>query len=262
MTMTRSLIDITTSMSCSMTQTVTPRRSRSARMCSSSCKASTGATPAIGSSSRIIRGSTISARPSSSSLRWPPDSVPASSPASGDRKTRTRPARATRSPRHPSIRRPAKRMVPRSGLRKPEARLKTVVLPAPFGPITAVIEPSATAKEAPSTAATPPKALPTLSSSSSTALLVEQQLAAAAEQALGPQRHEQHQQQSDQEQAQEGARPGIEQRQREEVEEARAGIEQAEQHCPDRDCPHPVHAAENQDEIGIESERRLVVVGA
>ena len=39
--------------------------------------ASDGATPAIGSSSRIMRGSTISARPNSSSLRWPPESVPA-----------------------------------------------------------------------------------------------------------------------------------------------------------------------------------------
>ena len=39
----------------------------------------------------------------------------------------------------------------------PPIRLKIVVLPEPFGPISAVIEPSGTANDAPSTARTPPK---------------------------------------------------------------------------------------------------------
>ena len=48
-------------------------------MCSSRDCVSAGFTPAIGSSSMISSGSTISARAISSSLRWPPDSEPANS---------------------------------------------------------------------------------------------------------------------------------------------------------------------------------------
>src|SRR6185369_7077800 len=64
--------------------------------------------------------------------------------------------------------RPAKRTVPRSGRMNPDTRLNTVVLPAPFGPMSAVIEPSVTPNDAPSTAATPPNDLPRLFSSSNT----------------------------------------------------------------------------------------------
>ena len=39
----------------------------------------------------------------------------------------------------------------------PSMRLKAVVLPEPFGPISAVIDPSGTTKEQPSMARTPPK---------------------------------------------------------------------------------------------------------
>ncbi len=78
---------------------------------------------------------------------------------------------------------------------KPETRLNTVVLPAPLGPMSEVIEPSATAKVASFTAATPPKDLATpLTSSSTASYFSQQQLAPVAEDALRAQRHEQHQQ--------------------------------------------------------------------
>ena len=60
-----------------------PRRARSSSMCSSRRRPSVGLTPASGSSRRTRRGASISARASSSSLRWPPESVPAYAPACG-----------------------------------------------------------------------------------------------------------------------------------------------------------------------------------
>src|SRR6266545_5953313 len=71
---------ITTSMSCSTKSTVVPSRVRISSMCSSSRRPSVGFTPASGSSRSTRRGASISARASSSSLRWPPESVPAYSP--------------------------------------------------------------------------------------------------------------------------------------------------------------------------------------
>ena len=68
---------MTTSMSCSMNRKVTPSSARSRCMWSSSRRPSVGLMPAIGSSSSTKRGLVISARASSSSLRWPPESVPA-----------------------------------------------------------------------------------------------------------------------------------------------------------------------------------------
>ena len=58
-----------------------------------------------------------------------------------------RPARST----------PLSRIWPESGLNAPVMRLKNVLLPAPFGPITAVSEPSAKSSETSSVALTPPK---------------------------------------------------------------------------------------------------------
>ncbi|CAB4670279.1 unannotated protein [freshwater metagenome] len=52
---------------------------------------------------------------------------------------------------------PSKRHSPTSGLSKPERRLNNVVLPAPLGPINAVIEPRCTSICETSTATTPPK---------------------------------------------------------------------------------------------------------
>src|SRR6185503_670537 len=54
---------------------------------------------------------------------------------------------------------PAKRTVPASGRRLPASWLMKVVLPAPFGPITACVSPSATSKSMPSLAFSAPKFL-------------------------------------------------------------------------------------------------------
>ena len=54
-----------------------------------------------------------------------------------------------------------RKMRPESGASTPAIRLNSVVLPAPFGPISPVIEPPAISRLAPSTAATPPKRLET-----------------------------------------------------------------------------------------------------
>ena len=78
MTTTQSLMSRTMSMSCSTNSTVMPCSRRSLTCPSSDC-VSAGFTPAIGSSSITIVGSTMSARAISSSLRWPPDRLPAKS---------------------------------------------------------------------------------------------------------------------------------------------------------------------------------------
>src|SRR5262245_62409472 len=54
---------------------------------------------------------------------------------------------------------PAKRTVPESGRRFPASWLINVVLPAPFGPITACVSPSATSKSMPSLARSAPNCL-------------------------------------------------------------------------------------------------------
>ncbi len=78
MTTTQSLMSRTTSMSCSTNTTVMPS-SRRSLTCPSSDWVSAGFTPAIGSSSMTTLGSLISARAISSSLRWPPERMPAKS---------------------------------------------------------------------------------------------------------------------------------------------------------------------------------------
>src|SRR5262245_5333705 len=51
---------------------------------------------------------------------------------------------------------PAKRTVPESGRKLPASWLMKVVLPAPFGPITACVSPSTTSKSMPSLARSAP----------------------------------------------------------------------------------------------------------
>src|SRR5262249_50319411 len=58
-------------------------------------------------------------------------------------------------------------MWPRLGARNPLTMENRVVLPAPFGPISAVMPPAATASEPSSTASRPPKRLDTRSTRSS-----------------------------------------------------------------------------------------------
>src|SRR5687767_8307689 len=74
---------------------------------------------------------------------------------------------------------PAKRTVPASGSRLPASWLMNVVLPAPFGPITACVSPSLTSKSIPSHARRAPKAL--VNDLTSSIGLVEDARQAAAE---------------------------------------------------------------------------------
>src|SRR3974377_42636 len=84
-------------------------------------------------------------------------------------------------------------MEPPSARRKPVITLKTVVFPAPFGPMRPVMRPAATSQAHSSTACMPPKALDTFSivmigavTASSGALGPR-----AAQDALGAHEHEQ-----------------------------------------------------------------------
>src|SRR5690554_652772 len=166
----------------------------------------------MGSSSMIMVGSLMSARAISSSLRCPPDRLPAYSwalvsslnrsrrviacsvisfsrdrqntgrsakPKSSPRwpraprrmfsrtvirlsalvswKVRTMPARATRAALWRSILCSSNVQCPELGRSKPVSRLKNVVLPAPLGPISAVMAWRGTSRWSTSTAVTPPK---------------------------------------------------------------------------------------------------------
>src|SRR6056300_1785712 len=72
-------------------------------------------------------------------------------------KVRTIPRLATRWAATPSRSRPLNERVPVSGLSKFVSRLKKVVFPAPFGPMSAVITPRCTSRWSTSTAVSPPK---------------------------------------------------------------------------------------------------------
>src|SRR3972149_5139295 len=72
---------------------------------------------------------------------------------------RPRPRRQTRWGGRPVISRPARNTAPASGRRWPVTRLKSVVLPAPFGPMIAAISPRARARLTPATARKPSNAL-------------------------------------------------------------------------------------------------------
>ena len=80
---------------------------------------------------------------------------------------RPSPARTIRCGGRRSMRWPSSSIRPASARTKPEMQLKSVDFPAPFGPISAVIEPASTTREASSTARTPAKALLTPRASSS-----------------------------------------------------------------------------------------------
>ena len=68
---------------------------------------------------------------------------------------RTRPMRAMRAGAEPVISRPLKKIWPRVGSRKCVSRLKQVVLPAPFGPISAWMLPRRTLSDTSLTATKP-----------------------------------------------------------------------------------------------------------
>src|SRR5579859_6484983 len=111
-------------------------------------------------------------------------------------KVRTMPLRAITCGGRPNIDLPSNSIAPWSGLMKPVARLNSVVLPAPFGPISAVIDPRSTSKVAPSTALRPPKLL-TRSRTAKIGSATEHHLLALTENALGSQNHHENQYQAD-----------------------------------------------------------------
>src|SRR5581483_3780393 len=113
----------------------------------------------------------------------------------------------------PAISLPSKRHWPRFGLSKPVSRLNSVVLPAPFGPISAVIAPRCTSRWSTSTATRPPKLRCTPSATSSgsgfaapgsaatpsvhaarvgVSAVTDQRLSSIAEDPLWSEDHEQH----------------------------------------------------------------------
>src|SRR4051812_31682180 len=74
-------------------------------------------------------------------------------------KLRARPSRARRASESAVTSRPAKTTRPASGRKVPLTWWISVVLPAPFGPMTAWISPGRTSSETPSVTASPPKRL-------------------------------------------------------------------------------------------------------
>src|SRR5262245_7621622 len=116
---------------------------------------------------------------------------------------RTIPWRAIRYDAHPATSTPSKRQLPSSARSKPVRTLKRVVLPAPFGPISAVIVCGMTRRSSTDTATSPPKRRTTCSTSriasfDGAASLTEHHLAPRAEYALRSEDHEQHDHESDQ----------------------------------------------------------------
>src|SRR5262249_31362568 len=106
------------------------------------------------------------------------------------------PSAQMRSGASPTMEARSKRISPESGLKNPEMSAKRVVLPAPFGPMTAEIDPPGTASEIASVAQRPPKRLVTAMTSS---MARPQKYAphgdaAETEEAVRHERHHQHQQ--------------------------------------------------------------------
>src|SRR5262245_35534853 len=80
--------------------------------------------------------------------------------------------------------------------------LNSVVLPAPFGPITLTISPSSTCRSSSETTRSPPKSIVTPRSSSSFSAIGSDDLhAALAEQAGRPRDHQRHEQRAEDDEA-------------------------------------------------------------
>ena len=182
-------------MSCSITTIGNAAASPSSR--SAVARVSSAVMPAVGSSSSSSFGPTISAMPISSHCLWPCASSPAvaarqvgepehveqlvdptaRSSAAGPRPAtsrlsrtvrlskrlgtwnlRTMPSRAKCVHRQPDqCRGPAKRIAPRVGRSVPARMLKSVLLPAPFGPMMQQSSPDARVKLTPRSTTRPPK---------------------------------------------------------------------------------------------------------
>src|SRR6185436_9643862 len=83
---------------------------------------------------------------------------------------------------------PAKWICPASGRSSPESCLMNVVLPAPFGPITACVSPARTSKSTESVATSAPNVLPSFRTSSRGLFIFSREKAREA--ALGVQHHQ------------------------------------------------------------------------
>src|SRR5690242_20245842 len=118
---------------------------------------------------------------------------------------------------------PSNTTLPVAAWRKPEMQLKSVVLPAPFGPINAVIEARATSSDTSLTAIKPPKRTDICRAERIAPSALKRVLLAVAEDALRPPDDQHDECQPDENQTQVGPVPGGKQRQRPEVEEAGPG---------------------------------------
>src|SRR6266480_3178651 len=148
---------------------------------------------------------------------------------------------------------PPNRTTPPDARAYPLIRLNAVVLPAPFGPISAVIEPRSTSNVAPSTAATPPKCFASPSTSRIGASL-KGELLAFPEQSLRPEGHQQHQEGADDDQSEVGAVGGAQIRNRRKAEKAGRCVEHA---VHDRArCNAPVVGGTTEDDDHERDKRR------
>src|SRR5665213_2329950 len=181
-------------------------------------------------------------------------------------KVRPMPLRATACGGRPKTDWPSNSIAPRSGLMKPVATLKRVVLPAPLGPISAVMDPLLTSNVAPSTAIRPPKPLTRsrtakMGSSGAGSCLAalssatEHHLLALAENPLWPERHDQDKHQPDDQETQ-GSHLVRGQRQ---VDEPRPLQDEPEQDGTQRDPAVATQSAQHED--GEADEREVGGVG-
>src|SRR5947209_1664986 len=156
---------------------------------------------------------------------------------------------------------PANRTWPWSARWNPETTLNTDVLPAPFGPIKAVIEAFATDSVAPLTAGTPPKRF-TSPSTSRMGGSFKEHLLPFAQQPLRAEVHQADEEQSDDDQPQIRAAGRIEVGERPDSEEARARKEEGEDHSPERHRPDPSRPPENHNDPGEECRQGIEVIRA
>src|SRR5581483_3278737 len=139
--------------------------------------------------------------------------------------------------------------------------LKNVVLPAPLGPIRAVIEPSSTSQVAPSTARMPANRLTTPSARKMHPLappsFTEHHLLALAEDALGPEGHDQDERHAEDGEAKRGDADVGEGRVRQ-IEVERGLEDRPEDPGADEDAPVAGEAAEDEHPVRVERDQRLV----
>src|SRR5215208_936850 len=151
--------------------------------------------------------------------------------------------------------RPSSLIAPPSARSNPETTSKSVDLPAPFGPIKAVIDPRSTARLAPSIARTPPYRFST-PSTSRMASLTEQHLLLRAENSLRPKGHQQDEHEPDDDEAD---RRHLVRRERQ-LDVARALEHRHQDHGAEDHADVAPEAAENHDHEAEDREDRVEFV--